>query len=44
MLAGTNQLTMPTKKGLGLDKEPMKLRPSDQPAEAPARKRSIRWS
>ncbi len=37
------QLTMPTKQGLGLDEEPMKLRPGDQPAEA-GKERSIRWS
>jgi hypothetical protein len=34
---------MPTKQGLGLDEEPMKLRPGDQPAEA-GKERSIRWS
>ena len=39
----TDQLTMPTEQGVGLDEEPMKLRPGDQPAEA-GKERSIRGS
>ena len=34
---------MPTEQGLGLDKEPMKLRPGNHPAEA-GKERSIRWT
>jgi hypothetical protein len=34
---------MPSEQGVGLDEEPVKLRPGDQPAEA-GKERSIRWS